>query len=179
VLRSTPELFCLTRAFLKHEREAAAAVAEAFRAVFERVDAASDDRELRSALHRLTIDACLSRLSLMVSESESSIEALLPRFLEAGAHAQSVARWSADLDSPELRAAARAAIDRLPTAHRVAVLLCDVEGRTSAEAARLLGLPRTTVAKRLHQARRALCTLLEPCFAPLARPAASADVLGA
>jgi RNA polymerase sigma-70 factor, ECF subfamily len=53
------------------------------------------------------------------------------------------------------------ALDRLPLEQRVAFVLCDVEERTSAEAAELVGAPEGTVRTRLHHARKKLRALLE------------------
>jgi RNA polymerase sigma factor (sigma-70 family) len=47
-------------------------------------------------------------------------------------------------------------VQRLPAKYRLAVVLCYLEGRTTTEAARLLGCPRGTVATRLAWARRRL-----------------------
>ena len=53
----------------------------------------------------------------------------------------------------ELRAVVDEELNGLPALDRAAVVLCDVEGRTHGEAARELGCPRGSVAKRLLQAR--------------------------
>ena len=45
------------------------------------------------------------------------------------------------------------ALDALSTIHREVLVLCDLEERTGAEAARLLGVPIGTVKGRLHDAR--------------------------
>ncbi len=47
-------------------------------------------------------------------------------------------------------------LNGLPAKDRAAIVLCDVEGRTHEEAARELGCPRGSVAKRLQQARERL-----------------------
>jgi RNA polymerase sigma factor (sigma-70 family) len=47
-------------------------------------------------------------------------------------------------------------IDRLGAGHRAVIVLCDLEGRTSAEAARQLGVAEGTVASRLARARAEL-----------------------
>jgi RNA polymerase sigma factor (sigma-70 family) len=47
-------------------------------------------------------------------------------------------------------------LDRLPDPFRITVLLCDLEGRTCEEAARLLACPVGTVASRLARGRRRL-----------------------
>ena len=56
----------------------------------------------------------------------------------------------------------RAAIDQLPEAYRTVVLLRDIEGVDTAEAARLLETTENNIKTRLHRARQALRTLLEP-----------------
>jgi hypothetical protein len=47
-------------------------------------------------------------------------------------------------------------IDRLPERHRIAIVLCDLEGRSYEEAARQLGCPVGTVKSRLARARERL-----------------------
>lgn len=44
-------------------------------------------------------------------------------------------------------------LDRLPEAQRVALILCDLEGRPASEVARLLGMPAGTVKSRLRLGR--------------------------
>lgn len=63
-------------------------------------------------------------------------------------------------DRHRLAAALERALDALPVDQRVAVVLCEVEGRTSAEAARIVGAPEATVRTRLFHARRKLSALL-------------------
>ncbi len=56
-------------------------------------------------------------------------------------------------DQREVRAAIDGELIRLPSAYRAIVVLCDLEGRTHAEAARQLGWPIGTVKGRLARAR--------------------------
>jgi RNA polymerase sigma-70 factor (ECF subfamily) len=58
-----------------------------------------------------------------------------------------------------LRALNRA-LDSLPLDQRVAFVLCDVEERTSGEAAELAGAPEATLRTRLFHARKKLRTAL-------------------
>jgi RNA polymerase sigma factor (sigma-70 family) len=60
----------------------------------------------------------------------------------------------------ELRAIIDAELSRLPDRLRAAVVLCDLGGKTRAEAARELRCPEGTVAARLHQARKLLADRL-------------------
>lgn len=53
------------------------------------------------------------------------------------------------------------ALDELPLDQRVAFVLCEVEERTSTEAAAVLGVPEGTVRTRVFHARRKLRALLE------------------
>ncbi len=60
----------------------------------------------------------------------------------------------------ELRTALDAELARLPESLRTAVVLCDLQGKTRAEAAAELGCPEGTVAARLHRARKRLADAL-------------------
>jgi RNA polymerase sigma-70 factor (ECF subfamily) len=52
-------------------------------------------------------------------------------------------------------------LDELPLEQRVAFVLCDVEERSSPEAAAIIGAPEATVRTRLFHARRKLRELFE------------------
>jgi RNA polymerase sigma-70 factor (ECF subfamily) len=52
------------------------------------------------------------------------------------------------------------ALDTLPLEQRAAVVLCEVEERTSVEAAHILGIPEGTVRTRLLHAKRKLADVL-------------------
>jgi RNA polymerase sigma-70 factor (ECF subfamily) len=56
----------------------------------------------------------------------------------------------------ELAATLTRALDALPLEQRVAVVLCDVEERTSAEAAKIVGVPEGTIRTRAFHAKRRL-----------------------
>jgi RNA polymerase sigma-70 factor (ECF subfamily) len=66
------------------------------------------------------------------------------------------------LESKETRAMVRGLIDELPELYRNVLLLRDIEGLDTKEAADLLEVSPNAVKIRLHRARLALRTLLDP-----------------
>jgi RNA polymerase sigma-70 factor (ECF subfamily) len=97
---------------------------------------------------------------------EQSIEALLPHFGEDEHQLDPPAHWNEDaaalLDREQLRGVVRAGIDQLPEIYRTVLLLRDIEELDTEETARLLQTNTTVVKTRLHRARQALRTLLDP-----------------
>jgi RNA polymerase sigma factor (sigma-70 family) len=82
---------------------------------------------------------------------------------------------SPDPDAPDRDLLARLdrELARLPDRYRTAVVLCELEGRSRREAARLLGIPEGTLSSRLAQARKRLAArLVRPGAATAAVPAA-------
>ena len=67
-----------------------------------------------------------------------------------------------DLIRQEMVSALYAAMDALPEPYRDVVVLCELEERSYAEAARLLQCPLGTVRSRLHRARMFLAARLRP-----------------
>ncbi len=60
----------------------------------------------------------------------------------------------------------RRLLRRLPDGQRDAIVLVDLCGATTAEAARLLGVPRGTVLSRLHRGHLSLAALVRPVVTP-------------
>lgn len=73
----------------------------------------------------------------------------------------SVATPEAAAGEQHLLAAIQRGLDQLPLDQRVAFVLCDVEERSSVEAAELVGAPEATLRTRLFHARKKLRAALE------------------
>jgi RNA polymerase sigma-70 factor (ECF subfamily) len=168
VRRDTGRLLAVTRRILGNEDEAREAVHEAFISAYRARGQFQAEARLTTWLHRIAINAALMKLRARRRRAEQAIEDLLPRFLPNGHHVEQFRSWSEPVDvalaRQETAAAVRQAIDRLPESFRMVLLLRDIEGLSTEEAAVMLGTTPNAVKIRLHRARMALRTLLAPLF---------------
>jgi RNA polymerase sigma-70 factor (ECF subfamily) len=156
----------VARRFLKNEEDARDAVQDAFISAFRSIGGFHAESRLSTWLHRITVNAALMRLrSYSRLAGEESIEPLLPKFRADGHQIESSVPWRGaddELQEAELQDLVRNAIDQLPENYRVVLLLRDIEEMTPEETAEALGITKTAVKVRLHRARQALRTLLDP-----------------
>jgi RNA polymerase sigma-70 factor (ECF subfamily) len=96
------------------------------------------------------------------------IDDLLPTFDQNGGHSRLVRPWEdqalARLTQAETRPHIWACIDRLPYSYREILLLRDIKELDTEQTALQLGINCGAVKARLHRARQALRTLLEPAL---------------
>jgi RNA polymerase sigma-70 factor (ECF subfamily) len=168
VRSASPRLLAVARRIVGHEEDAREAVQDALLSAFRALDRFEGNARLLTWLHRIVINAALMKLRRRQRKDERSIDDLLPRFLSDGHQAEPAAEWQEPaevaLQRRETRALVRAAVDQLPETYRTVLLLRDIEGLETEEAARLLGVTAGVVKTRLHRARQALRTLLDPHF---------------
>ncbi len=159
-------LLAVARRMLRDEEDARDCVQEAFLQAFRSIDKFEARASLGTWLHRIVVNAALMKIRARERRPEEAIEELLPQFDADGLRLEPEAELAVSLEtqlaSAETGAAVRRAIDRLPAGYRNLLLLRDIEGYDTEEAAALLGLTRGAVKTRLHRARAALKTLLEP-----------------
>lgn len=159
-------MLAVARRLLRDEEEALDAVQEALLQAFLGLDRFQGGSRLSTWLHRIVVNASLMRLRSRRRRREEPIEDLLPQFAEDGHRLDVQGPWPEDahtrLETLELRGAVREAIDRLPEKHRTVLLLRDIEGLANDEVASLLGIRPEAAKMRLHRARQALVTLLDP-----------------
>jgi RNA polymerase sigma-70 factor (ECF subfamily) len=164
----TPRLLAVAQRLLRNEEDAKDAVQEAFLNAFRSLGSFEGASRVSTWLHRIAVNVALMKLRSQRRKPEASIEGLLPAFLEDGHHALHPPEWrdGADvlLERREDREFIRACINELPESHRTVLILRDVEELDPEETARALGVTENVVKVRLHRARQALRSLLEPRF---------------
>jgi RNA polymerase sigma-70 factor (ECF subfamily) len=152
------------------QREDAEEVAqETLLRVFESFDQLRDPRLVKPWVFRIARNYCLMkrRRSVYAPERELSLDELLPD-REAGAATLPLQIGdSAELPDMrllrlELKQELEAALRELPDTYRSVVLLRDVEGLSTNEAAETLDLSADVVKQRLHRGRLALRKRLAP-----------------
>jgi RNA polymerase sigma-70 factor (ECF subfamily) len=164
----SPRMLAVTRRILNSEDDAKDAVQDAFLSAFRGLQSFEGGSLLSTWLHRIAVNAALMKLRTRRRKPERSIETLLPAFLEDGHHAEDFKEWNLPVDKAMLRAETRAivrkCIGELPDNYRTVLILRDIEELDTEEAAERLGLTPNAVKIRLHRARQALRTLLDPHF---------------
>jgi RNA polymerase sigma-70 factor (ECF subfamily) len=169
VRRHAGRLLAVARHLLGCEEDARDVVQEAFLSAFRSLERFRGDSSLSTWLHRIAINASLMKLRAAARCPETPIEDFLPRFDGQGRLTSPAGPWPAGAERGvlrrEVRQRVRDAIDRLPEKHRTVLVLRDIEELSTEETARVLSLTSTAVKVRLHRARLALRTLLEPLFA--------------
>jgi len=162
------KMLTIAHRYLRCDDDCADAVQEAFVSVFQAIGTFAGQSKLDTWLHRILVNVCLMKLRNRSRRPTCSIEDLLPAFDESGHYAQTIRGWSQGPDErllrDETRALVRGCIDMLPDDYRTVLLLRDIEQLSTAETAKMLSDAPNTIKTRLHRARQALRTLLEPHF---------------
>ena len=164
----SPRMLAVTRRILNSEDDAKDAVQDAFVSAFRGLQNFEGGSLIATWLHRIAVNAALMKLRSRRRKPERSIETLLPAFLEDGHHAENFQEWNLPVDTAMMRAETRAVVRKcigeLPDNYRTVLILRDIEELDTDETAERLGLTPNAVKIRLHRARQALRTLLDPHF---------------
>ena len=141
---------------------------EAFLSAFKEISRFQGQSSLGTWLHRIVVNAALQRLRTRRRHPEQSIEALLPHFGEGEHQLDPPTPWKDTsetiLQQEESRDLVRRCISRLPENYRTVLILRDIEELDTQETANMLGTSQGVVKARLHRARQALRSLLDPHF---------------
>ena len=150
VWRHASVVLGVCRRVLRQEQDAEDAFQATFLALARRAGSLRRGQALASWLHRVAFHVALRARTQALRRVE-----LRPRLEEVPAPEENDPLWSDDV-----RVVLDEEINRLPQRYRLAVILCYLEGRTQAEAARVLGCPPGTIGTRLAWARQRLRTRL-------------------
>jgi RNA polymerase sigma-70 factor (ECF subfamily) len=159
-------MLATARRFFRAQQDAADAVQDAYLAAFKSISTFKGDSQLGTWLYRIVVNVCLMRRRSQLRRPTVAIDSLLPEFDATGHHRQplsSINRSPSDLlATEELRQQVRDCVDQLPDPYREVLILRDIEQLDTEATAAMLGVPSGVVKTRLHRARQALRTLLEP-----------------
>ncbi len=162
------QLLVVARRILKNEEDAQDAVQEAFLSAFKEISRFEGRSLLGTWLHRIAVNAALGRLRSRRRRPERSIEDLLPHFGDDEHQLIPPKPWQetsgAIVQREETRELVQRCIGQLPEMYRTVLLLRDIEGWDTEETAQRLDVRPCVVKTRLHRARQALRTLLDPYF---------------
>jgi len=133
-------------------------VQDTFWSVLRNIATFRGDASLGSWIYRIVANAAYQNVRRRRHRrDEICLEDVLPSFQEDGRHAGPISDWSARIDDPaaqtELRAALDAAIEDLPPAYRVAIVLRDVQGSSMREVADALKISVANAKSRVHRGR--------------------------
>jgi RNA polymerase sigma-70 factor (ECF subfamily) len=148
------------------DREDAEEVAQdALLKVFENLAQLREPERVRAWVFRIAKNACLMkrRKSVFAPQQELSLDEFLP--LKDGGGRLEIADWSKlpedKLLQTEMNEVLRRAIGALPENFRATLLLRDVEGLSTHEAAEVLDVSDDLVKTRLHRARLSVRKILD------------------
>ncbi len=159
-------MLAAARRLVRNEDDARDCVQDAFLQAFRNIAGFEGRASLGTWLHRIVVNAALAKIRARERRPEESLEALLPRFDPDGSRLdpepEPAQPLEALLESAEARRFVRRCIEQLPEGYRNLLIVRDIEGYDTEETAELLGMTPGAVKTRLHRARAALKTLLEP-----------------
>lgn len=159
-------LLAVTRRILRDEEEARDAVQEAFVAAFRNIGDFQSESRVSTWLHRIAVNCALMKLRVRERRREQEVDDLLPHFDSDGHQQHSSVGWKESVEDvlqrEQSRALVRECIDRLPEAYRVVLVLRDIEQLPPDVVAEKLQITRENLKVKLHRARQALRTLLDP-----------------
>lgn len=141
-------------------------VQDAFIKALRNIDKFEERAALKTWLHRITVNEGLMRLRKAKRLAEEPIDDLMPVYDRTDHRVEEP--WAKLPDPDEMcerkdtGALVRSKISELPDGYRIVLQLRDIEELSTREVAELLDLTESAVKVRLHRARAALKTLLEP-----------------
>lgn len=169
VRRHQDRLWAVALRTTGHREEAADALQEALVAAYRRAGSYRGEAAVTTWLHRVVVNACLDRVRAATVRRADPLPEDLAERAHRGVAADVSRPGHHDDGDPadvvaisEQRRQVLAALQQLPAAQRVAIVLVDLEGLPVAEAAAVLDCAPGTVKSRCSRGRTTLAGLLGP-----------------
>ncbi len=167
VRRFGPGVLSVAKRYLRSEADAADCFQDTFLAVFQSIESFEQRSSIGTWVRGITVNLCLMRMRAQGRRREESIEHLMPIFDEHGNRVRSFAshRSSAisdSIDTARTKRIVQEKISELPDNYRTMLLLRDIDGYSTKEAAAMQRISVVAAKTRLHRARLALKALIEP-----------------
>jgi len=153
-----PRIFTFAARVCRNEEDAKDVLQETFLAAMRSVRGFRGDGKLTTWLFRIAANACrkLHRRGKFEPRRHLSLEEFIPSEDEKALLVGARETPEAALLRADLRETLEAGIVSLPCLYRAVLILRDLEGLSTEETAKALGLTTVTVKVRLHRARLAL-----------------------
>ncbi len=164
VREHTGWMLALAKRYLKDQALAEDCVQEAFLQAFRSIREFEGRSALKSWLFRIVVNTALMRLRSRRGSGEQCLDDVLVEVERAGCQQAwtEVATPQDALQRKEVRELVVAKLMELPDGYRIVLLLRDIEGYSTEEAARALGMTEGAIKVRLHRARAAFKVLVAP-----------------
>ena len=146
--------------YLRDPAEVDEVVQDAFLKAFLHLPSFREDLFFELWFTRILVNACLDRLKVKARRARWLVPIDARQNQATKGPPSSEPSPEATLLAKERRAHLEAAIDRLPTRQRTAVILCYLEGRSTREVSAVMGLNQSTVRVHVFRAMRKLRGLL-------------------
>jgi len=154
VSRYSEKAYNLASRMCRNQEDAEEVLQDVFVTVYRKIDGFEGKSSFSSWLYRVTVNSSLMKIRKRKQDKSISIEDAVP----AEEHSMCMATADhQDTDTETLRkevsSALETAIAKLPDDYRPVYILRDIDGLTSKEVGRILGLSIPAVKSRLHRSR--------------------------
>lgn len=161
-----PRLLATGRRILRDQSLAEDCVQETFIKAFERLDGFEGRAKFGTWLHSIMVNQALMKLRKLRPDKHETIDDLMPQFDADSCRIE--APWShlatphEMLEEEQTRRLVQSHIEQLPETYRIVLQLRDIQEFSTETVSEMLNISQGAVKVRLHRARSALKTLLEP-----------------
>lgn len=154
ISRYADKAYGMASRLVRNPEDAEEVIQDVFTTVFRKVEGFEGKSSFSSWLYRITVNAALMKIRKRKQERAVLIEDVMPSFKDSVALRVNESQNADHLAyRRQLGEALKDAISRLPEEYRPVYLLRDVDGLSSEEVGKILGISIPAVKSRLHRSR--------------------------